>query len=39
MTEDSTKEISQKFVNSIKNWVSIDDRIKKITRRNERIKH
>ena len=30
MTEDSTKEISQKFVNSIKNWVSIDDRIKKL---------
>ena len=28
MAED--KEISQKFVNSIKNWVNIDDKIKKL---------
>jgi hypothetical protein len=36
MAEDSEtkkKEISQKFVNSIKNWVTIDDKIK--TLRNE----
>lgn len=33
MAEDSEtkkKEISQKFVNSIKNWVTIDDKIKKL---------